>query len=230
MTCGEFNIIPIKMGNSNAYIVIGNNLKLLVDAGSQGHIQNLETVLSQNGLNVSDLDLVIVTHSHYDHVGNLAEIKKRSNAKVFVHVDEFKFLNDGYTPVPKGTTAFSETISWVANRFSSSRIRYDPVNPDFLIDGDCELLKAPGINILTTPGHTLGSICVIINDEHAIVGDTLFNVFTNCLYPPFADYKCSLIGSWEKLLATRCKNFYPGHGKPIPFAKLRQCLSKINEP
>lgn len=127
-------------------------------------------------------------------------------------------------PVPRGTTVFSNTISYIANRFSSSKTRYDPVNPDFIIDGDCELVIFPGIKILTTPGHTRGSISVIVNDDYAIVGDTLFNVFTNCFYPPFADDEKALIESWEKLLSTGCKVIYPGHGKPIPFAKFRECF------
>lgn len=88
-----YKIVPFRMGNSNAYLVIGNNLKLLVDTGIQGHLHNMEYTLSSNRFEFLELDYIIVTHSHYDHAGNLAEIKKRSGAKIFAHIDELKFLN-----------------------------------------------------------------------------------------------------------------------------------------
>jgi len=66
--------------------------------------------------------------------------------------------------------------------------------------------------LLHTPGHTPGSISVIIDNEIAIVGDTMFGVFWWSVYPPFASNPDKLIDSWEKLLETRCRIFLPSHG------------------
>jgi glyoxylase-like metal-dependent hydrolase (beta-lactamase superfamily II) len=71
-----------------------------------------------------------------------------------------------------------------------------------------------GINacIMHTPGHTSGSISVIVDDEIAIVGDTMFGVFGGSVFPPFAENVLQMIQSWGKLLQTNCKVFIPSHG------------------
>ncbi|MBN1134758.1 MAG: MBL fold metallo-hydrolase [Methanosarcinaceae archaeon] len=215
------------MGTSNAYLLSGSNSNLLVDAGNKGKIQNLEITLMHKGLDFSDLDIVIVTHSHYDHLGCLVEIKERSEAKILVHRDEANFLINGYIPSPKGTSLFSKIICWFGNSFFSGRAKFPPVNPDILVDGECELVTSgSSIKIIPTPGHTSGSICVIINNECAIVGDTLFNVIPGSFYPPFANDKKELIKSWRKILSTGCRTFYPGHGKPFSRDKFKKCFEK----
>jgi glyoxylase-like metal-dependent hydrolase (beta-lactamase superfamily II) len=63
----------------------------------------------------------------------------------------------------------------------------------------------------------------VIVDEHiAIVGDTLFGVLPNSVYPPFRDCHEELVKSWGKLLETGCALFLPGHGRPI----IRKLLEK----
>ncbi|WMW25175.1 MBL fold metallo-hydrolase [Methanolobus sediminis] len=76
-----YNITPIHIGKSNAYLVTGSDLVILVDTGCSGNLSLLEQALDQNNLQITDIDYIIVTHSHYDHVGHLAEIKEKSGIK-----------------------------------------------------------------------------------------------------------------------------------------------------
>lgn len=221
------NITPIPMGKSNAYLFSAPDLVILIDTGCSKNLKPLEQVLRQKELQITDINYIIVTHSHYDHVGHLAEIKEKSSAQVLAHRDTVDFLKKGHTPFPEGTMMPFKIISKTGNRFFSSGGRFTSVEPDIVIEGDYDLLKSePTIRIIHTPGHTSGSICVIINNESAIVGDTLFNVIPGTVYPPFANDKNELIKSWEKLLATRCSDFYPGHGKPFSRDKFRKCFEK----
>ncbi len=71
------------------------------------------------------------------------------------------------------------------------------------------------VKIINTPGHSIDSISIIIDDEIAIVGDTLFGKFKNSVFPPFADDVSVMIESWGKLLQTGCKLFLPGHGGEV---------------
>ena len=222
----SYHVIPIPMGTSNAYLVYGSDSTLLIDAGNKGKIRYLEATLKHEGLDISDIDIVILTHTHYDHVGCLAGIKEKSGAKVLVHRDEANFLVDGCTPFPKGIMWFSKIIYQIGHGFFSGRAKYPPVVPDILVDGECELLTSVPIRILPTPGHTSGSVCVIINDECAIVGDTLFSVIPGSVCPPFADDGTELVKSWQKLLLTGCRIFYPGHGKPFSRERLEGYLRK----
>ncbi|MCI0523244.1 MAG: hypothetical protein L0Y37_06275, partial [Bacteroidales bacterium] len=69
--------------------------------------------------------------------------------------------------------------------------------------------------VMHTPGHCAGESAVIIDGEVAIVGDSLINIPTVKIFPPFADDVKELLRSWEKLLATGCHTFLPGHGGHI---------------
>ncbi|MDK2939958.1 MAG: hydroxyacylglutathione hydrolase [Methanolobus sp.] len=222
-----YNITPIPMGKSNAYLVSAPDLVILIDTGCSKNLKPLEQVLRQKELQITDIDYIVVTHAHYDHVGHLAEIKEKSGAKVLAHRDAVDYLKNGHTPFPKGTMLLFKIISNAGNRFFSVGGKFTPVEPDILIEGDYDLLKSePTIRIIHTPGHTSGSVCLIINDESAIVGDTLFNVLPETVYPPFANDENELIKSWEKLLATGCSVFYPGHGKPFSRDKFRKSFEK----
>lgn len=73
----------------------------------------------------------------------------------------------------------------------------------------------PGI---PTPGHTCGSVSLIVDGEIAVVGDAM--VGRRSIFPPFADDVPELVRSWQKLLDTGCGLFLPAHGR----AKGRETL------
>jgi glyoxylase-like metal-dependent hydrolase (beta-lactamase superfamily II) len=222
-----YNIVPIPMGKSNACLVFSSDIVILIDTGCSKNLNPLEQALKQNELQITDIDYIIVTHAHYNHVGHLAEIKEKSGAKVLAHRDAISHLKKGHTPFPKGTMLFSRIISKTGNCFFSSGGRFTPVEPGIVVEEDYDLSTSElTVSIIHTPGHTSGSICVIINNESAIVGDTLFNMIPGTVYPPFASDEYELIKSWKKLLATGCSVFYPGHGKPFTREKFRGCFEK----
>jgi hydroxyacylglutathione hydrolase len=66
--------------------------------------------------------------------------------------------------------------------------------------------------ILHTPGHTPGSMSLIVDGEIALVGDCMFGVFKGSAFPPFALDTRQMIESWGKLLDTGCRLFLPSHG------------------
>jgi hydroxyacylglutathione hydrolase len=53
---------------------------------------------------------------------------------------------------------------------------------------------------------------VVIDDEVAIVGDTMFGVFKWSVFPPYAEDILQMIHSWGRLLDTNCSVFIPSHG------------------
>lgn len=218
----SYTVINVPMGHSNSYLIISGGQGLLVDAGCPGKIKNVQIALEKNNLMFTDIVLVILTHTHYDHTGCLADIKKRSGAKVLVHASEKGYLEKGMTPFPEGTIWFSKIISGIGNLLMVSKSKYQPVNPDIVIRGDYDLGEyIPGAKVITTPGHTSGSISLVIRDEAAFVGDTLFNVVPWSVFPPFANDIPELLKSWGRLIAAGCGTFYPGHGKPITLQKLK---------
>jgi len=223
----SYNIISIPMGHSNSYLIVSAGRGVLVDAGCPGKIKNIQTALEQNNLVFRNIVLIILTHTHYDHTGCLAEIKKRSGAKVLVHASEKRCLEKGITPFPKGTMWFLKIISEIGNSLMVSKSKYQPVNPDIVIGNEYDLGNyIPGAKVISTPGHTAGSISLVIENDAAFVGDTLFNVMPWSVFPPFASDIREPLESWERLIASSCRTYFPGHGRPIPLKKLKNSYEK----
>ena len=88
------------------------------------------------------------------------------------------------------------------------------------------LLLTHDDDIMHTPGHTSGSVSVIIDDEIALVGDTMFGIFRSSVFPPFADNIPELIRSWKSLLETECSLFLPSHGREKTREELNTCLNE----
>jgi glyoxylase-like metal-dependent hydrolase (beta-lactamase superfamily II) len=209
-------IVRLPLGRANAYFVIGEGQVLLIDTGIRRNEQKIAQALEDLGLSPSRIRMIILTHTHYDHCGSLKALKEMTGARIAVHHKEAACLREGYGGFPEGTTRMTKMISLIGRSIGKRIGGYEPVSPDITISErfGLEEYGADGY-ILPTPGHTLGSLSVIILDSHAIVGDTLFNRFRNNLFPPFADDREELLRSWGKLYDTGCTYFYPGHGNPF---------------
>ena len=70
---------------------------------------------------------------------------------------------------------------------------------------------------------------LIIDDEIAMVGDTMFGIINGKILPPFADDKKGMYNSWIKLLETPCKGFIPAHGKLIKRDMVEKQINKLNK-
>lgn len=218
-------IKQIEMGKSNAYLIETEKGFILVDAGIPGKLTKVEKIMAEKNADLKDILLIIITHVHYDHVGSLAALKEKTGAKVLVHEKEKEFLEKGRTDFPAGTVFISKLISKLSNLISESKFK--ALSPDITIEDHYDL-KQYGIDgeIIHTPGHTRGSISLIINGEDIICGDTLFNFMPHSVYPPFANDKKQLIESWKKIQKYNCQRFYPGHGSIFTKEKFIKTLTK----
>jgi glyoxylase-like metal-dependent hydrolase (beta-lactamase superfamily II) len=108
------------------------------------------------------------------------------------------------------------------------RRQFTPLVPDISIDGPFDLAKY-GLEgtALPLPGHSAGSIGVILDTGEAFVGDAAFNIFPRTVVPPLADDPAALLESWRILLSSGARTFYPGHGKPFGREKLEASLPRL---
>jgi glyoxylase-like metal-dependent hydrolase (beta-lactamase superfamily II) len=74
--------------------------------------------------------------------------------------------------------------------------------------------------------HSEDSISFLVDNEIAIVGDVMFGVIKNSIFPPFADKTDKMIKSWNRLLITDCIIFLPGHGNEIKRELLKKQYDK----
>lgn len=220
-------IFQVLSGRSNSYFISTDNHNILFDTGKASAYRNIRHNIDLLNPKIKNIDFLILTHTHFDHCQNAAQIKKEDKSRIVMSINEKDYAENGYTPVPQGTIFFSKIIYKLGIRLGIKRFSYEPFKPDILISNKFEFPEDKlDIRIIETPGHSSGSISIIIDDEIAIVGDTLFGVYPGSAFPPFADNPEELIESWQKLLKTGCDTFLPGHGKEIKLKLLQKEYNK----
>lgn len=200
---------------------------ILVDTGPQSSykklLQNIKSVKSDNEI----IDILILTHSHYDHCQNAFMIKKDFNSRIIMSESESAYVLKGYTPLPNGSFGITKFISFVGKKLGKRHFGYTPFSADTILKESYELTdNGLDIKLIDTNGHSIGSISVIVDNEIALVGDTMLGKFKQSIFPPFADDIDQMIRSWEKLLKTNCTTFLPGHGKEISRELVQKELEK----
>jgi hydroxyacylglutathione hydrolase len=222
-------IIRVLSERSNAYLVLKENMVILIDTGKTNAFQTLLENLVSLNLKIEDISFVILTHTHYDHCQSARKIKEKSNCQIIVSGKAADSVKNGYTKLPRGTFWITEFIAATGRLIGKSKFGYEPFQPDILITGDYNLdVEGVSIKITETPGHSADSVSIIVDNEIAVVGDEMIGVFRNSVFPPFADDVLKMLASWYKLLETDCNIFLPGHGKEISRAVLQNEFEKYN--
>lgn len=220
-------IYRILSGAGNVYLIRSGQFFIMVDTGTTSSFKRLKRNLDSVMGDDKQLDMLVLTHSHYDHCQNASRIKQTYQCNIFMGSEEAVYARDGFTPLPKGTFWVTRWLSALGNRVGPSKFDYEHFTPDILLEADQMVdKKMPHIRAIKTNGHTPGSISLIIDQEVAIVGDAMFGIFRNSIYPPFADNEKAIQAGWNKLLQTGCRIFLPGHGRPISRELLRKQYDK----
>ncbi|MDD4296895.1 MAG: MBL fold metallo-hydrolase [Ruminiclostridium sp.] len=211
VTNSGYTIYQVLSGRSNVFLITNGKDNLLVDTSTKRNYRRLDKALKD--LDCNNISLLILTHAHFDHTANASLIKEKYSPEIVVHLNDKDFLETGNNPLPQGTNFLTRFFVNIFGKRLSPFVKYDSVKSDVIIKDNYDL-KEYGFNayIIHTPGHTLGSISVIVDGEIAIVGDAMFGVFKKSVFPPFADNPIKMIDSWSKLLDTGCKVFLPSHG------------------
>lgn len=214
--CGIF---WARVGYSNVVLLKNSETAVLVDTGVKGNLNHIIHFLKHKNVNPEELKLVVLTHTHHDHTGNLHELAKLSGAPVLVHQNEFENLKNGFTRIPKGMGFYTRIISGLGSivvpRFASPKAFEAQ-----LINENEFGLNPFGMDakIISTPGHTNGSQSVLAGDT-LVAGDTFLNLSNGIIFPHFCNDPATLLQTWEMLFNSGIKTVVPGHGKPFAIEK-----------
>ena len=138
---------------SNSYLLINGGKALLIDAGAAP--QRVSDALSKEN---AALVGIALTHGHFDHILSIDSLRDTYHVPVYLHEDDADMLSDGEKNAYQ--TFFGVSKKW---------------NPaDMLLkDGDSIPLGDAHLSVISTPGHTKGSVCYLA-DGVLFSGDTVF--------------------------------------------------------
>ncbi|MEQ8197954.1 MAG: MBL fold metallo-hydrolase [Clostridiaceae bacterium] len=178
---------PVGDIQENCYLVIDEDTKeaFLVDPGDEPDY--LIKAINNSG---ADLKFILLTHGHFDHVGAVSKLKQTYNVPHFINSKESDLMNGK---------------SYVFGKM--------PEADGFLEDGEIIDFGTHKIKCISTPGHSPGGMCFLLDNEHLFSGDTLFylSVGRSDFQGGDAD---TLISSIRRKLFILGDNVtvYPGHG------------------
>ncbi len=215
-------------GKNNVYYIHHPNSNIIVDTGQPSRRKKLYKRILKNEYLQGKLDYLILTHTHFDHCRNAAFLKQAFKLKIICSQIEATSLEKGFTKAPRGTNYFTDFISFLGSKFPKI-LSYQAVSPDIEVEQSFTIPEAEEIKIFLSPGHTQGSLSIIVDDSVILSGDNLFGIIPRRVYPPFADDKKQLMHSWESYLNTNADLFLPGHGKPIKSSLLKKQWEKYSK-
>jgi glyoxylase-like metal-dependent hydrolase (beta-lactamase superfamily II) len=217
------HLIHTRVGHS--LLVEGPPLTL-IDTGARGSLERIVRAFKTLGHRVEDLDQILITHAHADHLAEAARLKKLSGARVLMHAGDRDVAEGRVPQYPLSTEGL---MGKVASRFGE---RLEKMNAFRKFEVDAELhpgqVIEPGIEVIFTPGHTPGHVSVYLPEARVLhAGDAIFNIAGT--RPPWR------LSTQNELLALDSISRLPeykfirasfGHGPPI-FRRARERLDRL---
>jgi len=220
----SYSLERIRSRYVNLYLLHRPGEALLVDGGPAGSENLIFSEMQRLNLQPSMLRFLLLTHSHFDHSGSAAVLKETLGCRIIIHEAEAERLREGSTPFPKGTRRKAKWMVALGRLFRARITSFPPVTPDLLLSSTMELgeLGFPG-KILHMPGHSPGSVVILLEEGKLLCGDLLFGLKGKRHFPPFAEDVSRLWKSWKALHALEdWEVAYPAHGYPVPRASFER--------
>ncbi|WP_417672268.1 MBL fold metallo-hydrolase [Roseibium sp.] len=228
------DVIPVMpFGMVNAFLMTTGKGAVLIDAGLPGSERRVEVTLRRRGMAWSDLRLVIITHGHIDHAGAAARIRELSGAPIVLHQDDADYCR-GKPPVLRPTGTFGRLF----RKTGAIESPFPPFEADRLLIGDETMdLASCGLSghVLHTPGHTLGSVSILLDDGTAFASDLVASgILLGGLVlrnrpkrPPFEEDPRQVANSLQRLLDLGATRFLIGHGGPLGVDQVRWHIGRL---
>jgi hydroxyacylglutathione hydrolase len=218
MSGSTYKLHRIGLVNVSCYLIYRPGEAILVDCGNSGSEVKILEKCKELGLEPGMLKLLILTHEHFDHAGSARRLKELTGCRIMIHRSAAQRLRQGLSPIPPGTRWKAKLLVGVGRIFARRLMHYRGVEPDLLADDlfDLESYGFPG-RVIHTPGHTVGSMIVLLKEGELIAGDTLFGLVNKQHFPPFAEDLTALLRSWRMIRNLQVKTIFPAHGHSFSF-------------
>ena len=220
---------PFLEGRNCVYL-IPSDPPTLVDTGvaTERAFDALTAGLNEHNCSIRDIGRIILTHKHIDHIGNAWRIQKESGAEILIHESEVQAVSDVDPDGGRFRAVAQERLDeWqapadaIARVESSASLRWEieAAEAGGLVDGQRIELGCGELEVIHTPGHTRGSICLrygrrLLTGDH-VLPDVSPNIGGG-------DLRCRgllqhFFSSLKRTseLAAIVDESLPGHGEPF---------------
>jgi hydroxyacylglutathione hydrolase len=194
--------IPIAPGNTvdrfvYAYLIYGKKI-YLIDTGIASSKQIIFDYIIETGRKIEEISMIILTHSHPDHIGAARAIQKETGCGVMAHADEKSWIEDvGLQSRERPVPNFHSLVD--------GSVRIDRI----LEEGDIiDLGDGLSLEVFHTPGHSIGSISLFLREDKALfTGDAIplagdLPIYDDVLASVDSIKKLKLIDGIDLLLAS----------------------------
>ena len=222
-------IIPFQASINTCYILKDKGV-VLIDAGYPGCVKSFSKLLAKHEIEPDEIKLIIPTHGDFDHAGGAKELKELTGAEIVMHEKDKDNLEQSIFHWPGGVTAWGKISRTMMIPFVKKIAKFPPTKVDIILGDDGLSLQEYGIpgKIIYTPGHTYGSISVILDTGDAFVGCMAQNGLPFAFRPKLPIYAKDLKllkESWIKVINMGATTIYPGHGLSFPVEKITKYLN-----
>ncbi len=210
------HIYAIPLGYVNAFMLEEEDGLTLIDAGLRGNERGIWKAIARIERKPSDVNHVLVTHHHADHVGSQAAVKKASGAEAYVHPLDAPIVA-GEKPRPAANRASNtgRIFGRIIERLPANNPA--PVSADHEINAGDELPMGGGVRVIHTPGHTAGHVSFLVEGHGGVLfaGDAAANLRGRFGRPllMFTDDMGEVKKSMRKLAALEFDTACFGHGR-----------------
>ncbi|WP_424358215.1 MBL fold metallo-hydrolase [Methanocella sp. MCL-LM] len=197
---------------------------IIVDTGRPGKHQAILKALEANGIKRSDVSLILLTHGHEDHTGNVPELAEALGVPVAMGKADATYVARGLNAPLKPRTMLGRVTTALVGPKTRA------FETDILIDGALDL-SPYGVDATAfpTPGHTAGSISISTAGS-CLIGDLLMSrymVAGGPGLPRLIEVPEAMRPSVEAVIARKPEIVYPAHGVPWRAEQVRQTLAGL---
>jgi glyoxylase-like metal-dependent hydrolase (beta-lactamase superfamily II) len=204
-----------RLGINRCYVIKSGGC-IMVDTGPSISERAIENWFRTIPISPQEIQLIVLTHGHADHVGSALRVKKITGSKIAIHEYDKEMFENGDVVWPSAVTNWGR-VARVVLKPLTPLFRFHGGKVDVVLGNEGLSLAKYGIpgKVIHTPGHTPGSVSVLLETGDAFVGCMTHNSFPfriSAGLPIFAEDLPKLRDSWRSLLEQGAETIYPAHG------------------